>query len=302
MLLLKSPIAVLVSVIVSIACASRSEAAPITFNTALAVAEGEFILRGQAIVGRSTDDPSPMDRDLRVLTVPSVLVYGATRNLTLFGIVPYLDKTLDLTTSTGRVQRSDSGLGDVTLLGRYTLYTRDRLGDTRRFAPFVGLKLPTGDDNEQDSLGRLPQPLQLGSGSWDPIVGAIFTWQTFDWQLDSAVQYRFNTEANNFEFGDQARLDLSFQYRLWPRTLGAGVPAFVYGVLESNLIYAGKNEVGGISDPNSGGTTWFLAPGVQFVTKRAILEASIQIPTVQDLNGLALENDYIVRAGFRVNF
>ncbi len=60
--------------------------------------------------------------------------------------------------------------------------------------------------------------------------------------------------------------------------------------------------MGGISDPNSGGTTWFLAPGVQFVTKRAILEASIQIPTVQDLNGLALENDYIVRAGFRVNF
>ena len=302
MLLLKRPIAVLVSVIVSVACASRSEAAPITFNTALAVAEGEFILRGQAIVRRSTDDPSPMDRDLRVLTVPSVLVYGATRNLTLFGIVPYLDKTLDLTTSTGRVQRSDSGLGDVTMLGRYTLYTRDRLGDTRRFAPFVGLKLPTGDDSEQDSLGRLPQPLQLGSGSWDPIVGAIFTWQTFDWQLDSAVQYRFNTEANNFEFGDQARLDLSFQYRLWPRTLGAGVPAFVYGVLESNLIYAGKNEVGGISDPNSGGTTWFLAPGVQLVTKRAILEASIQIPTVQDLNGLALENDYIVRAGFRVNF
>ncbi len=302
MLLLKSPIAVLVSVIVSVACASRSEAAPITFNTALAVAEGEFILRGQAIVRRSTDDPSPMDRDLRVLTVPSVLVYGATRNLTLFGIVPYLDKTLDLTTSTGRVQRSDSGLGDVTMLGRYTLYTRDRLGDTRRFAPFVGLKLPTGDDNEQDSLGRLPQPLQLGSGSWDPIVGAIFTWQTFDWEFDSAVQYRFNTEANNFEFGDQARLDLSFQYRLWPRILGAGVPAFVYGVLESNLIYAGKNEVGGISDPNSGGTTWFLAPGVQLVTKRAILEASIQIPTVQDLNGLALENDYIVRAGFRVNF
>ncbi len=301
-MLFKIPIAGLILIIVLAAGASRSEAAPITFNTALAVAEGEFILRGQAIVRRSTDDPSPMDRDLRVLTVPSVLVYGATRNLTLFGIVPYLDKTLDLTTSTGRVQRSDSGLGDVTLLGRYTLYTRDRLGDTRRFAPFVGLKLPTGDDNEQDSLGRLPQPLQLGSGSWDPIVGTIFTWQTFDWQLDSAVQYRFNREANNFEFGDQARLDLSFQYRLWPRTLGAGVPAFVYGVLESNLIYAGKNEVGGISDPNSGGTTWFLAPGVQFVTKRAILEASIQIPTVQDLNGLALENDYIVRAGFRVNF
>ena len=59
-------------------------------------------------------------------------------------------------------------------------------------------------------------------------MGAIFTWQTFDWEFDSAVQYRFNTKANDFEFGDQARLDLSVQYRLWPRTLSAGVPAFVY--------------------------------------------------------------------------
>ena len=133
-------------------------------------------------------------------------------------------------------------------------------------------------------------------------MGTVFTWQTFDWEFDLAGQYTFRTAANNFDFGDQARLDLSFQYRLWPRELGGGVPAFVYGVLESNLIYAGKNEAGGISNPNSGGTTWFLAPGVQFVTKRAILEASIQIPTVQDLNGLALKNDYIVRAGFRVNF
>ena len=293
----------LVWVILLTAGAARSEAAPITSTTALAVAEGEFILREQVVVLRSTDDPSPENRDLRVLTVPSVLVYGATRNLTLFGIVPYVDKTLDETTSTGqRQRRGDSGVGDVTLLSRYTLYSVDRLGETRRFAPFVGLKLPTGDDNERDSLGPLPQSLQLGSGSWDPIVGTIFTWQTFDWQFDSAVQYTFRTPANNFEFGDQARLDLSFQYRLWPRELGAGVPAFVYGVLESNLIYAGKNEDGGISDPDSGGTTWFLAPGLQFVTKRVILEGAVQIPVVQDLNGLALKNDYIVSAGFRVNF
>jgi len=283
--------------------ASHSEAAPITSNTALAVGEGEFIFREQVVVRRSSDDPSPMGQDLRVLSVPSVLVYGATRNITLFGIVPYVDKTLDETTSTGqRQRRGDSGLGDVTFLSRYTLYSDDRLGQTRRLAPFVGLKLPTGDDDETDSLGRLSQTLQLGTGSWDPILGTVFTWQTFDWEFDLAGQYLFRTPANNFEFGDQARLDLSFQYRLWPRELGAGVPAFAYGVLESNLLYAGKNEEGGISNPDSGGTTWFLTPGLQLVTKRVILEGAVQVPVVQDLNGNALKNDYIVTGGFRVNF
>ena len=33
-----------------------------------------------------------------------------------------------------------------------------------------------------------------------------------------------------------------------------------------------------------------------------IVEGSVQIPVSQDLNGSALENDYIVRAGFRWNF
>lgn len=130
----------------------------------------------------------------------------------------------------------------------------------------------------------------------------IFTWQTFNWEFDSAAQYQRNTSAHDVRLGDEARLDLSFQYRLWPPTLGAGVPAFLYGVLESNVIWTDKTTVAGSRDPNSGGTTWFLDPGIQFVTKRWILEASLQIPVVQDLNGLALMDDYMVRAGFRVSF
>ncbi len=37
----------------------------------------------------------------------------------------------------------------------------------------------------------------------------------------------------------------SLQYRLWPRELSGGVPGFLYGVVETNLIYQGKNEING---------------------------------------------------------
>ena len=43
-------------------------------------------------------------------------------------------------------------------------------------------------------------------------------------------------------------------------------------------------------------------PGLQYVTKRWIVEAAVQVPVVQDLNGTALEKDTILRGGFRVNF
>ncbi len=288
---------------VMVVCAGTVVAAPQTFNTALPVAEGEFIFRQQFVYRQATDDPSPSNRELEVLGGISVLAYGVTRDLAIFGALPYLDKELEVTTAGGqRVTRDTNGIADARLFGRYTVYQDDAPGRTFRIAPFLGLELPTGDDDDGDSLGTLPAPLQLGSGSWDPFGGIVLTYQTLDFQIDAQASYKVNMAANSFEFGDDARLDGSFQYRLWPRELGPGVPDFLYGVLEGNLIYRAKNELNGANDPNSGGTSFFLAPGLQYVTKRWILEGIVQVPVVQDLNGTGLEDDFIIRVGFRLNF
>ena len=278
-------------------------AAPQTFNTALPVAEGEFVFREQLLWLEATGDPSPADRELNVLGAVSVLGYGVTGNLAVFGMLPYLDKGLEVTTPTGsRVTRETAGIADARLFGRYTAYRNDAPGRTFRIAPFLGLELPTGNDDDADSLGTLPAPLQLGSGSADPFGGIVLTWQTHDYQIDAQASYIVNNEANDFEFGDVARLDASLQYRLWPRELSSGTPAFVYGVLEGNLIRQSQNEIAGREDADSGGTTFFISPGIQYVTRRWIVEAIVQMPLVQDLNGMALEDDFAVRAGFRFNF
>lgn len=277
--------------------------APLTFNTALPVFSGEFIFREQFVFIKSSDDPSALDRDLDVLSAVSVLGYGVNSNLAVFGVLPYLDKELELTPpDRQRITRDTDGIGDFALFGRYTLFQHDVPGRTFRIAPFVGIETPTGDDDEKDQFGRLPQPLQLGSGSWDPFGGIIATYQTLDFQVDAQIAYQANTEANDFEFGDELNVDGSLQYRLWPGELGPGVPGFLYGLLEANLVYQDENGFNGIENPDSGGTTLFLTPGLQYVTKRWVLEGGVQVPVVQDLNGQALENDYIVRAGFRVNF
>ncbi len=280
-----------------------SHAAPQTFNTALPVGKNNFVFREQFLYRQASDDPSAMDRNLEVRGAVSVLGYGVTSDLALFGVLRYLDKNLDLTNSDGqRISRSTSGLGDARVFARYTLFQQDRRGSTFRVAPFLGIKLPTGDDDDRDSLGRIPQPLQSGSGSWDPLAGAVLTYQTLDYQIDAQISYEANTEANDFEFGDEFRFDISLQYRLWPRELGAGVPGFLYGVIETNLLHQAKNEIDGNRDADSGGTTLFLSPGLQYVTKKWIVEAIVQLPVIQNLGGAALEDDYTVRAGFRVNF
>ena len=276
--------------------------APITFNTALPVAEDEFIFRQQFVFDQSGDDPSGADRDREVFTAVSVLGYGVTSDLAVFGVLPYVDKSLDITSMAGRSARDTSGIGDMTLFGRYTIFKDNIPGRTFRIAPFAGVEIPTGEDDETDGLGRLPPSVQAGSGSADPFAGIVATYQTLDFEVDAQISYKANTEANNFEFGDVARLDASLQYRLWPRNLQSGVPGFLYGVFEVNLIHQDKNRSDGVKDSNSGGTTLFLVPGLQYVTKRWIVEGGAQIPVVQDLNGTALEKDYIVRFGFRFNF
>ena len=277
-------------------------AGPITSSSALPVDTGGLIFRGQGKLIRASDDPSPMDRDLTVWAAPTVLVYGVNQKFAVFSIFPYLHKSLELNTPAGRLTRGDAGIGDFRFLFRCTIGQWDRPQETLRLAPFVGLEIPSGNDNASDALGVLPATLQLGSGSWDPIIGTVFSWQTLPWEFDVSASYKINSEANNFDFGDEARLDFSFQYRLLPKELGQGAPSFLYGVIESALEWRGRNEMSGNDDPNSGGTVWYIAPGIQYVTTRMVFEVAVQIPVVQNLHGNSLKTDFILTTGFRFNF
>ena len=283
--------------------ASPAQAAPQTFNTALPIAKGELLWREQFLYRKRGGDPSAADRRVTVRGAVSVLGYGARADLALFAVLPVLDKELDVTPpGMARLSRSSTGIGDARLFARYTLIKRNFPGGSFRIAPFAGLELPTGDDDDRDRSGLLPAPLQLGSGSWDPFLGVVATWQVLDFEIDASTSYKLNTRAHGFEFGDETRFDASLQYRLWPRRLVGGLPGFLYGVLETNLVHQGRNRLGGLPDPDSGGSTLRLSPGLQYVTLRWVVEAIVEIPVARDPNGRALRDDLAVRAGFRIKF
>lgn len=280
------------------------QAAPNTFNTALPVAEGQYLWREQLVL-RERSDNGPMERDVSVKALGSVLGYGVTSRFAVFGMVPYsFNKELDVTTPMGRVERDTSGFGDVSLFGRYTLYKKDYTGSTFRVAPVFGLTAPTGDDNDSDRFGELPRPLQAGDGAWDGFGGVVTTYQTLQYQVDGQLLYRENGRHEGFARGDETRFDASLQYRIWPRSLKGvpGTPAFVYALLESNVIHRERDELQSGTAADSGGIQWLLAPGLQYVSRSWIVEGTVQLPVAEEPNGDAIEDDYIVRVGFRRNF
>lgn len=280
---------------------AAADAGPVTFLTALPVAQSQAVVRAQYLLIRASDDPTPADRRLTVHGLPLAIAVGVTPRLALFGIVPIVNKSLAVNTPLGRVTRRTAGVGDVVAFARYTVYAVDRADYTLRIAPFGGVKSPTGDHHRTDALGQLARPLQLGSGSWDTLGGLALTWQTKQWEFDVDAGFRKTTAADGFQFGDEFFSEQSFQLRVWPPVLGSGVPAFLFAVIESNLTARGRDAIGSASDPNSGGTRWDLDLGLQYVTASYILEGIVQIPALDRPNGTGLRNDFRFTAGLRWN-
>lgn len=261
---------------------------------------GEAILRSSTSFTRASGDPTQMGRSLTGVEATLSVTYGVTSNLAVNLALPYLVyNSLRLTTPKGRTTRGTTGVGDITLLARYTFFKEDRPGSTLRNGPLLGLKMPTGSDNGVDRLGRIPRPLQPGSGSWDPSLGWILSWMTLKWEIDAQGGYRFNTTADSFSFGDVAFADVSLQYRLWPRQLDTGVPGFLEGVIESNFVWQDEDHNRGRGDPNSGGISWYVDPGIEYLTDRYELAVAVRLPAVQSLNGRALRSDFQLIAEVR---
>ena len=63
-------------------------AAPITFNTALPVAQGEFLIREQLVMNQSGDDPGNANRDRTASATVPAPGYGINHKRTVFGILP----------------------------------------------------------------------------------------------------------------------------------------------------------------------------------------------------------------------
>ncbi len=286
--------------------AAPSASAQITSNPALPVTRGRGIVRVQAKLFQASAVNEVSDRSLTVFSIPLVAVYGVSPKLAVFGVVPVVRKRLettelDLLAQGDTFVRGPTGLGDVRVFARYIAFQSNHQGRTMRVAPFAGVELPTGRNDAADDRGRLPASLQLGSGSWDPFAGFAFTWQTLGWQINVAPAYQRNTAADGFRFGDQARVDAGFKVRVLPRTLGAGIPRFLYANLETNLIHNAASESDDEVIAGTGDTTWYLGPGMQFITQRYIVEGAIQIPILQDLGEDALRRDYIATLSVRLN-
>ncbi|GMR08616.1 MAG: hypothetical protein BMS9Abin26_1622 [Gammaproteobacteria bacterium] len=207
------------------------------------------------------------------------LTYGLTGDWAVGVDLPYEFK------DEGR--NSSSGFGDFAAFTKYRFWRRDSLGLQESAAVF--LKVIT------DSASDVKNP-PLSKGATDSIVGLAYGYEGRKWYRWASVRYRFNGTNNaGVDRGDKILLD--FVGGIRPTPTGYLEPDTVW-LLELNGEYGKRAERNGRRLNNTGGTEWFLSPGIFWTKRNFAIKAGVQIPIYQNLNGNQDDSDYRARMSF----
>jgi hypothetical protein len=214
-------------------------------------------------------------------------------------VIPYLERELRTRGGTFRQE----GLGDVSFFGKYRFHRKLAVWGDAQAAFRLAVRTPTGETTRpRAGLGlseTLSRSLQTGTGTWGVTgdVSYLTARRRFVW--GGNIAYTANLEAHGFRPGNELRLNLDTEYLLLPvKYQEPGKEVFV--LLEWLLVHREPSRLMGRDLPNTGGTQFFLAPGLQYVpTDRLLFEASVALPVYQNLRGNPPKTDFNLLVGLR---
>ncbi|MDB6065111.1 MAG: hypothetical protein JWR26_1319 [Pedosphaera sp.] len=214
--------------------------------------------------------------------------------------VPIIYRSFGSATS-GR--QSESGVGDISLIGSYVAYEKLSEDFTFNWTVLGGIKFPTGNPNRlgdedfADGIGG--HDLALGSGSVDGIVGTgVFTrWKRMF--FTGTVQYAIRSEGS---FEHRYANDLTWSggpgvYLALKHSYTLSLQAMVSGETK------GKDTFSGVDDGDSAETIVYLGPQLGFTWKDKLgIAAGVDLPVSIYNSGVQVVSDYRVHAAVTWRF
>lgn len=181
----------------------------------------------------------------------------------------------------GSARGSESGLGDISLLANVSLYQRQMEDWTFAWTALGGLKFPTGStrlldpDAPEFAPGIGGHDLNLGSGSYDGLLGTAFQARWHHWFLTGAMQYSVRSEG---DFGYQFAND-------WTWFGGPGVYLLLSDThtLSLQAVVSGESKdqdtVKGVAMDDTAVTSVFLGPQLQYTwSSRLSAQLAVDLP------------------------
>lgn len=259
-------------------------------------------------------------------------MYAPTEKLTLMVMLPYRHLKMEhavnpaapagFTAGGGRGFTTEThGIGDIKATLLYQLY--DEGG--KRWHAGLGFSFPTGSIGERDrtpGIGgyanrQLPASMQLGSGTFDLLPSLTYVSQesaNWSWGAQASGVIRTHENHHDYRLGHIGRLQAWTGYRItdWVSPslrIGYQYEEALQGTqsdLTFNPPFGGRSVTTAFGE-NYGGHRIDGGIGVNLFVPEGPLKGNrlaieVSRPLYQDLNGIQLETDYTVTAGWQFAF
>ncbi len=228
-------------------------------------------------------------------------MYGYSKKWNFMAMVNYMDVSMNLITQMNmNFTTSSKKLGDTKLNALYNLGE----GYNPQFFASIGVSLPTGDINLRGNtpMGnnqKLPYPMQLGSGTVDPMLALTYI------RLNDNASYGMNVSSVLRLYNNSNDYHLGNQYSVstwYSQIVNSTVTAFVLtdGIIIGDIVGADPElnpMMAPTADPKlRGGTTLSMGAGVNLSLGLGSLNGSLitlqySKPYYQNLDGPQLEKN-----------
>ncbi len=247
--------------------------------------------------------------------------YAPIPNLLLQANLPVIHRSFRRVEEGVAQTGSEHGIGDLSLLGQYALWTRQTEETIVRFTLIGGIKLPTGDSDrlreelehghgdeegaghdheaEEPESGVHGHDLALGSGSIDGIVGARLFASRGRAFVTGGVQYAIRSEGDfDYRYADDLTWTGGPGYFLFlEHDHSLGLQAVLSGETK------GKDELDGERLDDTAITALYVGPGVLFTHGSSFaVDVAGDLPVIQRNTALQIVPDYRIRGGVSFRF
>jgi hypothetical protein len=231
------------------------------------------------------------------------LSYTPTPRLQLEAEVPFSRTAFD----DGLTSGSGTGLGNITLWGKYRFFRKVKTYGDRQAAMRFGLELPIGKKSaptaqQLNAPAYVRQQLTPINGGLSPHFDLAFSQAGGRFIFGGNVEGILRSERDGYRIGNEVRVNTDLEYVLLPREYQApGKELFL--ILESTFIERGHGRVDGAVVEGSKSTEFYLAPGLQYAAApRFVVEGSVQLPVIRNIGPLVLRNTVNVLLGVKYLF
>ncbi|MBL4941264.1 MAG: transporter [Colwellia sp.] len=173
------------------------------------------------------------------------------------------------------------GIGDISVSTKYRFWRKDSLAVQESAAVIAKVKLNTGKE-------------QVSSDTTDALLGLSYGFESLTWYRWASVRYRFNQNRDldnqaTLQRADRLFVDIAGGYRL---SVNDYRDIDTVWLLELNGEYAQANRFNNADLANTGGSQWFISPGVMWTLRNFAIKAGVQIPVYSNLKGAQADSDY----------